>query len=355
MKPAWGDGPPPPIGVAGVHVEPGDRPLTSEEFEHLSGIQAGIVERKLGFKRLVKWGEEGMHKALVKACGQALGGLDPRRVDVLITLLSAPHLESEVYGYGNLLKDRIGATRAEVLDVNDACASSCEALRLARDLLVAEPHLQNVLIAGMLAVEDAIDFANPGTTWVANISDGAGAVLVQRNAHLDNVILETAQHTDVRFVNDVVFSPQDGRYGTITHKQRYRGYATRRIDVVDKDAMKQRLDPVALPNFLKPIHDSLALSGLRPDQMDMLGANHMKPSLWKGLLDQLKLDPARQIYLDDNGHMSFLDQYIYLQRIRQQRRLPDGGVAVLASPGIGFLWSATTVAFKGPRLGGWYA
>lgn len=342
----------PPIGVAGAHVEPGDRPLTSEEFHHLSGIPAETVERKLGFKRLVKWGELGMHRAMVKACAQALGGLDPRKVDVLITLLSAPHVEGEVYGYGNLLKDRIGATNAEVLDVNDACASSCMALQLARDLLMAEPHLDNVLIAGMLAVEDAIDMANPATTWVANISDGAGAVLVQRNADLDNVILETAQHTDVRFVNDVVFSPADPRYGTVTHKGRYRGYATRRMDVVDKEAMKARLDPVALESFCKPIHASLQRSGLKPSQMDMLGANHMKPSLWKGILDHLKLDPKAQIYLDDNGHLSFLDQYIYLQRVRQERRLPGGGVMVLASPGIGFLWAATTVVFKGPRTEG---
>ena len=344
-----------PIGVAGVHVEPGDRPLSSEEFQRLSGIPADIVEKKLGFKRLVKWGEVGMHKALVKACGQALGGLDPRKVDVLITLLSPPHLEAEVYGYGQLLKERIGATNAEVLDVNDACASSCLALQLARDLLLAEPHLHNILIAGMLAVEDAIDFANPGTTWVANISDGAGAVLVQRNPHLDNVILETAQHTDVSFVDDVVFSPQDPRFGLVTHQQRYRGYATRRMDVVDKDDMKRRLDPVAVPAFLKPIHDSLARSGFRADQLDMLGANHMKPSLWNSLLQQLKLDPQQQIYLDENGHMSFLDQYIYLQRVRQERRLPQGGVLVLASPGIGFLWGATTIVFKGPRVGGRFA
>jgi 3-oxoacyl-[acyl-carrier-protein] synthase III len=339
----------PPIGVAGVHVEPGDRPLTSEEFERLSGIPASVVERKLGFKRLVKWGEVGMHKALVKACGQALGGLDPRKVDVLITILSPPHLEAEVYGYGQVLKDRIGATNAEVLDVNDACASSCLALQLARDLMLAEPHVNNVLVAGMLAVEDAIDFANPGTTWVANISDGAGAVLVQRNPDLDNVILETAQHTDPSFVDDVVFSPQDARYGTITHRTRYRGYATRRIDVVDKDDMKRRLDPVALPAFVKPIHESLARSGLQPRDMDMLGANHMKPSLWRGILDHLQLEQSKQIYLDENGHMSFLDQYIYLQRIRQERRLPEGGVVVLASPGIGFLWAATTIVFKGPR------
>lgn len=343
---------PAPIGIAGAHVEPGDRPLTSEEFFQLSGIPAEVVEKKLGFKRLVKWGELGMHRALVKACGQALGGLDPRKVDVLITLLSAPHVEGEVYGYGNLLKDRIGASNAEVLDVNDACASSCLALQLARDLLLAEPHLRNVLVAGMLAVEDAIDMANPATTWVANISDGAGAVLVQRNPDLDNVVLETAQHTDVRFVNDVVFSPSDPRYGTVTHKQRYRGYATRRIDVVDKDAMKARLDPVALESFCKPIYTSLERSGLRPGQMDMLGANHMKPSLWKGILDHLKLDPKAQIYLDDNGHLSFLDQYVYLQRVRAERRLPEGGVLVLASPGIGFLWAATTVVFKGPRTEG---
>jgi 3-oxoacyl-[acyl-carrier-protein] synthase-3 len=335
-----------------VHVEAADQAIREDDFARLSGMPKELVRKKLGFRQLVRWGERGPDQPMMRALTGALGGLDPRKLDAIISILAPPHPEADVYGLGSLIKARIGAEQAEVLDVHDACASSALALQMARDLLIAEPHMRNVLVCGYLMVMDAIDWANPATTWIANISDGAGAVLVQRNPDLDNVILETAQHPDHRFVDDAVFTPDDPRYGVVTYKDRYRGFLPRRMDVVDKDDMKRRLDPVALPSFVKPIRESMARSGLRPEQLDLLGANHMKPSLYKAILDELKLDMAQQMYLEENGHMAFLDQYVYLQRVRRERRLPEGGVLVLASPGIGFLWAATTVAFKGPRLGG---
>ena len=78
----------------------------------------------------------------------------------------------------------------------------------------------------------------------------------------------------------------------------------------------------------------------------------MKPSMWARILRALELDPASQIYDEENGHVAFLDQFLRIRQVREERRLPQGGVLVLATGGVGFHWTATTVAFKGSRLDG---
>jgi pimeloyl-ACP methyl ester carboxylesterase len=69
-------------------------------------------------------------------------------------------------------------------------------------------------------------------------------------------------------------------------------------------------------------------------------------------LTPLELDPATQIYDEESGHVTFLDQFLRVRQVREERRLPHGGVLVLVTGGVGFHWTATTVAFKGPRLEG---
>lgn len=344
---------PPPIGIAGVKVIPGDVVITAEEFSRFSDIPARLVTEKLGFKSLVRWGELGGYNAVVKASRDALGPVPPEDLGAIITLVSPMHLEQDLYGFGASLKDRLGAADATVLDVNDACASSVLSLQAARELLLAEPELKHVLIAGLVMTVDVLDLGNPAMTWAAHISDGAGAVLVSRDAGLDNVLLETGHNADPQFIDDTLLTPADrAKHGLVTYRQRYRRLAPRRLDTPNKDDLKRRMDPVSMPNYRAAVEESLRRSGFGLEDMDYIGPNTVKPSMWRSMVESFKLDPAQQMYLSEVGHMAFLDQYIYVDRIRRERRLPEGGLLVLTTPGVGFHWTALTVAFKGPRLGG---
>jgi 3-oxoacyl-[acyl-carrier-protein] synthase-3 len=249
-----------------------------------------------------------------------------------------------------MLQDTLGAERAELLDIADTCASVTLGLQTVRELMLGDPHIRNALIVGVLTMFDNVDLSNPRTTWMANLSDGAGAMLVRRDAQLDNVVLETAQIVDARFIDDVAFaSPYLEE--TISYRARFRRFLPAHVDVVDKESFKQRLDEVALPSFVRAVRESLQRSGFAVDDIDYLGANTMKPSLWHALLDAFGLRADQQISFAEAGHAGYLDQVMFLQRLRDERRLPHGGVAVLATPGVGFQWTVTTMAFKDPRLG----
>lgn len=343
----------PPVGIAGVYVEVGDRVVTSEEFSRLSGVPRDVIEGKLGFTNLRRWsGIRDDQTALVDASLHAMAGLDPRRLDLIVCLLHPFHLEADVYGIGVMVKERLGAVNAEVTEVLDTCASVTLALQMCRELFLSESRLQHALIVGLVSISNLLDYSHPATRWASAISDGCGALLVSRNPDLDNVLLETSHFCSPEFIDDVVLSSTDPLAEPITYKKRFRRLVPQRLDMRDPDSFKGRLDPVSHAAYVRAVRESLQASGFEDRELDLLGANTMKPSMWARILRALELDPATQIYDEENGHVAFLDQFLRIRQVREERRLPRGGVLVLVTGGVGFHWTATTVAFKGPRLEG---
>lgn len=339
-----------PIGLAGIATEIADLRIDSEEFARISNIPGDVVENRLGFRQMFRWGDgRGPVASGVRCAARALGGLDANEIDVICTMAHPYHPEREIYGYGALLQDALGATRAELLDIANTCASLTLGLQTVRELMLCQPEIRNVLLVGVLSMFDNVDLSNPRTTWMANLSDGAGAMVLRRDGQLDNVVLETAQVVDAQFIDDVAFS-SPYLDEPITYRSRFRRFIPAHVDVVNKASFKERLDEVALPSFIRAVRESLARSGLAADSVDYLGANTMKPSLWNALLDAFGLNREDQIALPDAGHVGYLDQLLFVQSLREERRLPYGGVATLATPGVGFQWTVTTIGFNGPRL-----
>ncbi|HEY5882160.1 MAG TPA: 3-oxoacyl-[acyl-carrier-protein] synthase III C-terminal domain-containing protein [Nakamurella sp.] len=340
------------IGIAGIATELADLRVGGEEFARLAGIPLDVVERRFGFRQTFRWGDgRGPMATGVRCASRALSGVHPEAIDLICTLAHPYHPEREIYGYGAVLQDALGANNAELLEISDTCASVTLALQTIRELMCTEPDLTTVLVVGVLSMFQNLDLSNPRTTWMANLSDGAGALLLVRDPHLDNAVMETAQVVDAQFIDQIVLS-SPYLDEPVTYRERFRRFLPAHVDVVDKDALKRGLDEIALPSFVAAIRESVTRSGFTEDQVDFIGANMMKRSLWQGLLESFALAPDDQIFLDDVGHVGYLDQFLFLQRLRDERRLARGGVAVLATPGVGFHWTATTVAFKGPRLRG---
>jgi 3-oxoacyl-[acyl-carrier-protein] synthase-3 len=343
----------PPVGIAGVCVEVGDRVVTSEEFSQLSGLPREVIEEKLGFTRLRRWsGARDDQAAVVDASVQAMAGLDPRRLDLIVCLLHPFHVEADVYGFGVVVRERLGAVNAEVIEVLDTCAAVTLALQMCRELFLSEPRLHHALIVGLVNLWNLLDYAHPATRWASAISDGCGALLVSRSPDLDNVLLETSHFCNPEFIDDVVLSSPGHLDEPITYKKRFRRLLPQRLDMRDPESFKDRLDPVSQAGYVRAVRESLRASGFEDRELDLLGANTMKPSMWARLLRTLELDPATQIYDEESGHVAFLDQFLRIRQVREERRLPQGGVLVLTTGGVGFHWTATTVAFKGPRLEG---
>jgi len=121
---------------------------------------------------------------------------EPNDVDVIFyaTAVDSPRLPratprsrpSALFRYAAArLQDRLGMNRANVVGVGQAgCASFFSAIRLARGLLAAEPNVRLALCVGA----DTLPAGGHREILYNLISDGACAVLVERDARVNRVV-----------------------------------------------------------------------------------------------------------------------------------------------------------------------
>jgi 3-oxoacyl-[acyl-carrier-protein] synthase-3 len=115
------------------------------------------------------------------------------------------------------------------------------------------------------------------------------------------------------------------------------------LSVEDPVAMKERLDPVSLPNFLRVAEGACKRSGITLADVDYLCGIHMKRSMHDELVDALGLAPARAAYLDDTGHMSGVDPLLALDRAVVGGDVRPGDHVLALAAGTGYTWAATVV------------
>ena len=75
---------------------------------------------------------------------------------------------------------RLGATNAFAIEYDNVSHGTPIALRVARDLLRAEPELRNVLVVAACRESYLLDYANERSRFMFNFGDGAVAGLARR-------------------------------------------------------------------------------------------------------------------------------------------------------------------------------
>ena len=166
-----------------------------------------------------------------------------------------------------------------------------------------------------------------------NFGDGAVAGLVVRDGGA-NELLGSYGLTD----GSLSLQVKVPGGGSVDYRNGYRY-----LDVADPAAMKQRLDDVSLPNFVRAAEGALERSDAALGDVDFLCTIHMKRSMHDALVAALGLDPSRTVYLDDTGHMSGVDPLLALDRAARAGELADGDLVLLLAAGTGYTWAASVV------------
>jgi 3-oxoacyl-[acyl-carrier-protein] synthase-3 len=330
-----------PIGLVSTGLYIPNQWMTGEEIAEISGLPVDVVVNKMGIHRKPIPGEEdhtcemGIHAAC-EAIRKAQ--IDPKEIDLVI-YIGEEHKEYPLWTAGIKLQQEVGAVNAWAFDVALRCGTTIMALKVAKDMMLADESIRTVLLAGGYRNSDFIDYTNPRTRFMYNLSAGGGAILLQRG-HTRNQILQSHLITDGSFSEDVVVvaggTKRPISAEAIKERLNY-------LDVTDPEGMKQRLEQKSMDNFMKVISKSLEKSGYQESDVDYLGILHMKRSAHDYVLRELGLSEEQSIYLSDYGHMGQMDQILSLELGLQQRKIKDGDVVVLVSAGIGYAWGATTI------------
>jgi 3-oxoacyl-[acyl-carrier-protein] synthase-3 len=210
---------------------------------------------------------------------------------------------------------------------------------LAEGLMAADPAVNTVLIAGGYRNGDLVDYTNPRTRFMINLSAGAGALLLRKN-HPRNHILSSALLVDGSFSLDVII-PVGGTMEPLTGD----AITARRdrLNVPDPVGMKTRLDALSMQNFLRVIDTALTASGHARADIDYLNILHMKRAAHDYVLQELGLRDDETYYLSDFGHVGQQDQMISIIKGLETGRLKDGDLMVMVAAGVGYAWGASVV------------
>jgi 3-oxoacyl-[acyl-carrier-protein] synthase-3 len=303
------------------------------------GMRAGIPEQVI----VEKFGLRGKH---IAAADEHVSDLSVRAAQMLIEEAGIDPLEIDVVMYfGSMWKDyavwqaspwiahRIGATRAYAVEYDNVSCGTPVALRLARDMLLAEDDLRTILVVAACRESYLLDYSNERSRFMFNFGDGAVAGLLVKDGGR-NALLGCHGITDGAFSLQVKVPSG----GSVSPNGGYRY-----LDVADPASMKDGLDKVSLDNFVAAARGAVERSGAQLSDVGYLCGIHLKPSMHRALVAELGLDESRAAYLDDTGHMSGVDPLLALDRAARAGALRDGELVLLLAAGTGYTWAASVV------------
>lgn len=311
--------------------------------------EAAVVE-KLGIKRkpVPASGRDGTQEMGALAALDALqrGGIDPKEIDVILCMgeewKEYPLTTSAMY-----IQDRIGAVNAWGIDVQNRCCTTCSAIKIAKDMLIADEEIDTILIAGGYRNGDFVDYADKDMSMMYNLGAGAGALILRkgmgRNLVLgSHIMADGSLAWDAGVVVGGIAEP-------FTPDNIGWGYKSLRL--MNPVHMKERLNQVSVKNWYNCVDESLRKSGgLSRKDIDYLAILHFKRSQHVAMVAELGLNPEQTVYLEDYGHIGQVDQILSLALGLEQGKIRDGSLVCMLAAGIGYVWAASCIRWGDARV-----
>ncbi|MBW3619931.1 MAG: 3-oxoacyl-ACP synthase [Actinobacteria bacterium] len=329
------------VGIAATASYLPGRWMTAAEIGAASGIPEDVIVEKFGLRGKHVAGEDEHVSDMSVAAADRLfeeQGVDPGEVDAVV-YYGSTWKDHSVWQAAPYIAHRLGITDAFVLELDYVSCGTPVALRVCRDLMLAEPQLRTVLAVAACRESHLIDYTNERARFTYNFGDGAVAGLLRRD-HPSNVILGCHTITDGSFALDVMV-PAGGSVEPASHATVDAGRHT--LDVPDPRSMKERLDPISMDRFVTVARTAMERSGASLEDVDALCGIHMKRSIHDAIVAELGVDPDRAVYLDDTGHMSGVDPLLGLDRLHRAGDLAAGDLVLLLAAGTGYTWASAVV------------
>jgi 3-oxoacyl-[acyl-carrier-protein] synthase III len=312
-----------------------ERWMTAAEIAERSAIPESVIVEKFGLRgKHIAAEDEHVSDLSVRAAERlvAESGVDPDGLDVVM-YYGSMWKDYAVWQAAPWIAHRIGATKAYAVEYDNVSCGTPVALRVARDMLLAEDDLRTILVVAACRESYLLDYTNERSRFMFNFGDGAVAGLLVKDGGRNELlgchgVTDGSLSLQVKLPSGGSVSPNGG--------YRY-------LDVADPEAMKDVLDRVSLKNFVAAARGAVERSGATLADVGYLCGIHMKPSMHRALLAELGIDGGRAAYLDDTGHMSGVDSLLALDRAARAGELRDGELVLLLAAGTGYTWAASVV------------
>lgn len=331
------------IGIVGTGIYLPKQKMSAKEIaEATNGIwtEEAVIE-KLGIKeKYIANSNEGAQEMSYLAAVDCLknANIDPLEIDVILAITEEwkeyPLTTSALYVQG-----KIGASNAWGIDVQNRCCTSVSALKMAKDMLIADDEIDTIMIVGGYRNGDFVDYTDKNMSMMFNLSAGGGAMILRKGFE-QNLLLGSHIIGDGTLARSAGVEI-GGSKNPITCDNVDEAYKSLRL--MEPKQMKDRLNAVSMNNWFTCIDESLRKSSLTREDLDYLGILHIKRSGHQAMLQELGLTEEQTIYLENYGHIGQIDQILSLHLAAKQGKLSKGDHACLLAAGIGYVWASSIV------------
>lgn len=331
------------VGIAGIGIYLPEGVMTAKEIsEKTNGVWSeSAVREKLGInKKYIAGPEDGTQEMGAKAAQNLIEQeqIDPKSIDVILCF-GEEYKEYPLTTSALYIQDYIGAENAWGIDIQNRCCTTLTAMKMAKDMLIADEKINSVLICGGYRNGDLIDYTDPNSSMMFDLSAGGGAILLKKN-HNKNLLLGS------HIVSDGSLSRTagveiGGTINPITAENLEEAKTS--LKLMEPEKMKRRLNEVSMDNWYHCIDESLKDSGLTREDIDFLNILHMKRSGHLIMLDEFNLSQEQSVYLEDYGHLGQIDQILSLKLGLEQGKINEGTVICSVAAGIGYVWAANII------------
>jgi 3-oxoacyl-[acyl-carrier-protein] synthase-3 len=331
------------VGIAGIGLYLPEHIMTAKEISQATnGLwNEEAVMNKLGIiRKTIPGKQDGTQEMGALAALDALKNSDisPMDIDVILCIgeewKEYPLTTSALY-----IQNRIGAENAWGIDVQNRCCTTVSAMKMAKDMLMADDEIHTIMIVGGYRNGDFVNYADRNMSMMYNLSAGAGALVLKKN-YGKNVLLGSHIMADGSLARDAGVEI-GGIAKPITEQNLDEAYKSLRV--MNPENMKNRLNEVSLPNWFACIDSALEKSNMTRKDIDYLAVLHFKKSMHDYMMRELGLRDNQSIYLSSYGHMGQVDQILSLKLALEEEKVKDGSVVMMIAAGIGYVWAANVI------------
>ena len=342
----------PKIGIVDYAMYLPEKTITAEELSPQVNIPAHVLREKMGIRRKFIGGpDDHPGEMTVKASKAVLEktGIDATEIDLII-YTGESYAEYTCWTVGIYIQQQIGATvdSCYAFDLSFRCAGVPLGLKVAREMMLADPNLKTVMVCGGNANAYLIDHEDPNQSFMFNMSPSAFSAILKRD-YDRNHLLGSAILTDPVFATDVVGTHGGSRNHLTLEKAKaiVENPALlnefNKISLTDPQGMKKRLAERSMPDFTSVVKQVCAASGVETSSVDFLSMVATNPRAQFAIMDALDIDREKTEYLYDYGHCGHPDNWIALDLGIKSGKVKDGDLVCMLGAGTGYAFSSSLI------------
>jgi 3-oxoacyl-[acyl-carrier-protein] synthase-3 len=317
------------ITALGTYVPP--RVLTNHDFEKMVETTDEWILTRTGIRErhVVDNGVATSDLAAEAAkCALAQRGINASEIEAIVVATVTPDMLFP--STACLVQHKIAAKGAWGFDLSAACSAFVYALQTGAQFILSGAH-KKVMVIGSDVMSSILDYTDRATCIL--FGDGAGAVILEPSEDGNGII--DFQHEIDGSGACSLYMPGGGSLHPSTHET-----VDKKMHFVHQDG--QAVFKYAVRKMGEVCETLLARNHVTAADIDCFIPHQANQRIIKATADRLGLKPESVIInIDRYGNTTAATIPLAMQSAREDGRLKNGGLVLLASVGAGFTVGAT--------------